>query len=211
MEAEYDQKLELPGEGEDQSTIPLLPLDSIRDFDEEEQLVDGVRSTVKPRHPSRQEDLRPIPGKRGITYLFIMLASSLLALTGLLALTRAAYLEKKAASSSSSVPDYFQTTPQIYAGNPSIPNVYRERRTMGLIDPKRPNQDRTSAIPGSNQPGSFRRVAFLCGQCASRDSSPNCGKFQQSEHLSAHGPIEPLLPKPKVCCPRAALMALFSG
>lgn len=50
-----------------------------------------------------------------------MLVTGFFALTGVVALTRASYLEVRAASSSASatsatVPQYFQTSPEIYAG-----------------------------------------------------------------------------------------------
>ena len=59
------------------------------------------------------------PSKRNRTCLVIMVVVGLTALLGIVTLTRASYLEHRAATSSSAsatVPQYFQTSPEIYAG-----------------------------------------------------------------------------------------------
>ena len=59
--------------------------------------------------------------KRRAGVVIIMVVASFLALLGVVALVRASYLEHRAATSSASassakVPQYFQTSPEIYAG-----------------------------------------------------------------------------------------------
>lgn len=98
------QKLKLPELS--QSIIPLqyLPVKSV----EEDSVPEATPAGRVNSHKTR-------------CLTVTMLLSLTIALLGILALTRAAYLERKQASptasgSTSDVPQYFQTTPEIYAG-----------------------------------------------------------------------------------------------
>ena len=99
---------------------PYQPLKSI----DEEHFVDEASS---PR------DIKPDSIRTTRGSLVTMLIAGFFALAGVVVLTRASYLEQRAASSSASlasasasatVPQYFQTSPEIYAG--------KEARSSGL-------------------------------------------------------------------------------
>lgn len=76
--------------------------------------------------PSSSSEKPPIPPQQSTPAVITMLLAGFLALTGVVALTRASYLDMREVSSSASVtnaaaasatvPEYFQTTTEIYAG-----------------------------------------------------------------------------------------------
>ena len=113
MELESDHKFELSQQEDegDHPNIPLLPLKSPNDEEADDEITPVV-------HERREEhQFHSGTQKKPKFPLVMMLLSLVFAILGIVAFTRAAYLEKKAATASSSkVPDYFQTTPQIYAG-----------------------------------------------------------------------------------------------
>lgn len=119
-------------------------------------------------------------------------AIALLTLSGL---GQAAYLDRKqatsttASSSSSTVPQHFQISPEIWAG------MFLARNAgESLLMVSRPNCYWSGSFPGPEQPCAVWSIGFIHAQPAVRDCSSHSGRHQQCEHLPAYGQPEPVLP-----------------
>ena len=142
------------------SALPLLPLKSSSPHkkgdikedpeddndDEDDEANNPATSFVlplqnKPNSPSLL---------RKLTWPTVMMLLSLcFTVLGFVALARAGYLDRRAesTSASSSVPQYFQTTPEIYAGRSILP---RQRQLLDLLTVLhlRPNENRRRSVLG---------------------------------------------------------------
>ena len=113
------QKMQLPrGQtGHQSAIIPLQIYHPVKSVEEE----DDVKTEPAVAEGERQRQSPPSAPKT-TSQTVIMLLSAFLAVLGLVALSQATYMDKRAgatsatASSDTAVPQYFQTYPELYAG-----------------------------------------------------------------------------------------------
>ena len=133
-----------------QLELQYLP---VKSSEEETDESISVQQLVQPEKPPRTRS----------STLCTMLVCGFVALLGVGALTQAAYLEKRA--SSTDVPQYFQTEPELYAGRRYIQTISVMLLTLNAQS--RSHRHGTSTVPSRDKPGSFWCISHLCGQCTS--------------------------------------------
>lgn len=134
----------------------------------------------------------PAPERSVMPALHILLACLFALLTT--DPVNAAYLDRGEATSSSEVPQYSQTTPQIYAG---IESLHREIDHV-LIRVARADCNWTDSVLSSVKSSTLRCFSVFRAKYSIRDCSPHRGRCQQDEHLQADGRVESIFPKPEV-------------
>ena len=121
----------------------------------------------------------------------------------LVALGHAAYLENRqattATTTSSTVPQYFQTSPEIYAGSCHVPNV----KEIGPLTNPGPTATGQAPFLAQSNPAPFGTTRSFVPNAPLETALPIVGDTTNASIFQLMGQLSPYFPNPRYLRPRS--------